>query len=245
MKNYLSKYWMQIVFFVVLFFGAIGNNYANDLGEVGLKIEAEKGAVGYDKVKAWNDALEGGLNAMRKNTDYLETLSPYSSGTLSRKFSSMDIHEEAMIRHYTTDAHVALNNAIKSGSNLSDDLLEFKNTLNIALDKLPDNVGIVHRGLDELNSIAAEFWTVGQKIQRPAFVSSSTSESIAETFMNLRGGHVVLKIESKTGKLIKDAAVNPNELEVLFKSGKEFEVIKAATPKPGNASILEVTLKEL
>ena len=236
---------MRIAVLLALVFGAIQPNYAHVLEGVGLEISVEKGAVDADKVKAWDDAFQGGLNAMRKNTDYLETLSPYSSGTLSRKFSSMDIHEEAMIRHYTTAAGETLNNAIRGGGNLGDDLLEFKNTLTTALDKLPDHVGTVHRGLDEANSIAAEFWTVGQKIQRPAFVSSSTSESVAQTFMNLRGGHVTLRIQSKTGKLIQDAAVNPGELEVLFKSGREFEVLQAATPKPNNPSILEVVVKEL
>ena len=78
----------------------------------------------------------------------------------------MDIHEEGMIRHYTTDAGETLNNAIRGGGSLSDDLLEFKNTLTTALDKLPDHSGVVHRGLDELNSTAAEFldcWTENPK----------------------------------------------------------------------------------
>ncbi len=56
MKNNLSKYWMQIMFFIVLFFGAIGNINANDLGELPIKIEVEKGTEGYNVVKAWEDS---------------------------------------------------------------------------------------------------------------------------------------------------------------------------------------------
>jgi hypothetical protein len=182
--------------------------FTSDLATAGddlMNFFADKGEKG---LKAWEVALDGGLVDMRVKTDFLETVSHYTrtNNPVVRAFSNnMSLAEEAMIRHYTTGAHNALNTAIKRGVNLSDDLLEFKNTLNTALYKLPDHVGIVHRGLDESTSIAAELWTVGQKIQRPAFVSSSTSESVAETFMNIRGGNVTLRIESQTGKLIQDA----------------------------------------
>jgi len=53
MKKYLSKYLLQIAFLVVLFFGAIGNNYANDLGELRLEKVGKNRAEGCNGVKAW------------------------------------------------------------------------------------------------------------------------------------------------------------------------------------------------
>ena len=157
----------------------------------------------------------------------------------------MHISEEGLIRYYTGPAHEALNTALKSQGNLSPELLEFKNVLNGALDKLPNYENIVYRGLGEVESIGAEFWTVGQKISSPAFTSSSKSLNIAEQYMNFRGGHVIYQIESKSGKLIEDVSLLPADQEVLFKTGREFEVLIPATPNPNNPSILVVTLKEL
>ncbi len=240
----MTQKFRHIALFSVLLIGVLGNVFATNLVHDGSKISVEKRAVGAESIKAWKAALNGGLNALRKDVNYLETLSPYSAGTLSRKFPSLHIAEEGLIRHYTGPAHDALNTALKGG-NLTPELLEFKNVLNGALDKLPNYQNIVYRGLGDIESIGAEFWTVGQKIPNPAFVSSSTSANIAEQYMAFRGGNVVLKIESKTGKLIQEASLLPLDKEVLFRTGREFEVIQPATPKPGNPSILEVTLKEL
>jgi hypothetical protein len=90
-------------------------------------------------IKAWEDALNGGLNALKRDVNYLETLTPYSVGTLSRKFPSIGINEEGLIRHYTGPAHGPLNQALESGGTLTDNLLEFKITLNSGLNKLPNH----------------------------------------------------------------------------------------------------------
>ncbi len=60
-----------------------------------------------------------------------------------------------------------------------------------------------------------------------------------------KSGSVVLIIESKRGKLVKDASLLPLDKEVLFASGRQFKVVAPATPKPLNLSVLDVTLKEL
>ncbi len=52
-------------------------------------------------------------------------------------------------------------------------------------------------------------------------------------------------MESKSGKLVKDASLLPLDKEVLFASGRQFKVVAPATTKPLNPSVLEVTLNEL
>ena len=48
-----------------------------------------------------------------------------------------------------------------------------------------------------------------------------------------RGGNVVLKIESKPGKLIQEVSLLPLDKEVLFRTGREFEVCLLYTsPSP-------------
>jgi len=73
MKKYLSIYYLQYVFFVVLFFGAIGQSYAIDLGELRSELAAEKGAVEIDVVNSWKKMFD--FPNLRTNVGALEALS--------------------------------------------------------------------------------------------------------------------------------------------------------------------------
>ena len=72
MKIRIRKY-LQYVFLLVLFLGAIQPNYANDLGELRSEITTEKSAIGNEMVKAWK-AIDGHPQ-LRVDVDVLESLS--------------------------------------------------------------------------------------------------------------------------------------------------------------------------
>ena len=75
MKIRIKKY-LQYVFLVVLFLGAIQPSYAVDLGELRSEKVAEKCAIGINVVNAWEVAFKHG-DDIRLNTDFLSNLSKH------------------------------------------------------------------------------------------------------------------------------------------------------------------------
>lgn len=70
----VSKYYLQLVFFVALFFGVIQPSYAIELEELRSEKVLEKSAVGLKTVKAWKFAFDC-PPGVRTNTTILESLS--------------------------------------------------------------------------------------------------------------------------------------------------------------------------
>jgi RHS repeat-associated protein len=197
---------------------------------------------------AWSKLDDAGVEHLRKNTDFLETISKYIDGNQPRKLDQfgLSIEEEAIVRHYTGPSHTDINNALKEGQQLSSELTEYKTLLNSALNKLPNYVDDVFRGLGKVESEIAKGWNVGQKINDPTFVSSSKFAEVAEDFMLSKQGDVRLVIQSKTGKVVEAASAKPLEAEVLFKTDRQFEVVnKYPFPLDDGRIITEIVLKEL
>ena len=179
--------------------------------------------------------------------------------------------ENDLIKDYTTERHDKLNRELRTYNNLllekqkfpnmnigelSKDILEDRNTLNKALDKLPSYDGTVYRGLsfedtksynDFINSLE-----IGQTTSRPQFTSTSVSRDIAESFALADDYSALLKIESKNGKWLNGLSEVEKELEVLFKSDSLFEITKIETIiaqdrfKDGfPRDIVQITMKEI
>ncbi|HEY8936997.1 MAG TPA: RHS repeat-associated core domain-containing protein, partial [Cyclobacteriaceae bacterium] len=203
-----------------------------------------------DLAKAWKVLDDAGLDHLRKNTDFLETTSKYTDGTLTRKFEQygLSLEEESIIRHYTGSSHTELNKVLEGAGELTDDMTEYKNLLNKGLQKLPNYQGEVFRGLGKAESVIAKGWVEGQEVTFQSFKSTSRSIDEADNFMFNGSGDVSLIINSKTGKAIDKVSFDPNELEVLFESGKKFKVDQVtyrARIVESDPLIKEITLTEL
>ena len=71
-----SKYYLQFVFFIALFLGAIQSSYALEIDVLGVEKVVEKSAVGEGRVKAW-DIVKDLPQGIKLNTTNLEKLSRY------------------------------------------------------------------------------------------------------------------------------------------------------------------------
>jgi hypothetical protein len=67
-----TKFYLQLVFFIVLFFGAIQPNYAIELGGVGVEKEVGKSAEGVGAVRAWEFLIDSPV--IRKQISSLEDI---------------------------------------------------------------------------------------------------------------------------------------------------------------------------
>jgi hypothetical protein len=202
-------------------------------------------------VDAWKAVDDSGIEHLRKNSDFLKTVSEYTDGSLTRKFEQygISLEEESTIRHYTGPSHTNLNEALDEGiGELTPEFSEYKDLLKKALKKLPDYQQVVYRGLGSKKSKIAKGWVVGQEITLTSFTSTSKYVDEADNFMFNGGGDVCLVINSKTGKSIEQVSLHPSESEILLESGKEFRVDQV-TFRPrfveSDPLIKEITLTEL
>ncbi len=108
---------------------------------------------------------------------------------------------------------------------------KYERYLNQALEKLPNYEEESYRGV-ALSQTKIDFYKKAEEndneITEPAFISSSKSMRVAQSFSR---GNTIFIIASKTGKEIEQfsfyGSQSPqNEKEVLFKSKSKFRVIK-------------------
>lgn len=133
------------------------------------------------------------------------------------------------ITKYTSSSSYTINDALRSGVVLDDELSQFKNGLNLALDKLPKYIDVVYRSVSDTFMDEVVFnkeHSVGETIYYKAFTSSS--KKIYDERMKYQ-----FIIESKTGRDI--SLINKGEQEVLFKTDCEFVI----TRREGNTIYME------
>ncbi|WP_431958459.1 ADP-ribosyltransferase [Nocardia lijiangensis] len=123
-----------------------------------------------------------------------------------------------MLRDYTGSGAGELNGVLRSGDELSDAHQFRIESINEALDKLPNHTGPVTRRT-ELPPEVLDTYQEGATITEKSFTSTSSNPTRFD-------GPVEFQIQSKTGKNISDYSVHPDESEVLFKSGTSFEVLR-------------------
>lgn len=194
---------------------------------------------------AWDEAFKGGLVHLRVNVEFLDTVDDFVSGSVGKHFEDYNcsLVEHAVIRHYTGDYHLDLNKALEGFVPMTPEFIEFKNTLNPALDKLPDYQGPVYRGVGSVESSNIENWAEGDVHEIPKFLSSSTEFHVAEKFRKDNNGTVFIYFKPcKTGKNIAAIAIL-DEYEVLYRTDKKFRIIKKE-PRPGDPEITEFTFVE-
>ncbi len=136
----------------------------------------------------------------------------------------LSIYEKTLVYEYTNEGYENLNETLWAGKES-----EFERYLNAVLDKLPDYVGVVHRGTvltkNEVERYILAF-EQNSLITEPAFTSASKSILTAGVFSK---GKVLFQIFSKSGKEIDTLSFygrrsEQDEKEVLFKSKTQFLV---------------------
>ncbi len=139
---------------------------------------------------------------------------------------------------YTTSdtrwGYSPLNEALRSGDEARIANVEnYRDTLNAALARLPDQPGTVKRGAMLPESVL-ERYSVGAVVTEDAFTSTSTGPGFS-------GPHRFL-IYSRHGKRIEPYSAHPSEHEVLFAAGTRFEVYEI---KPGDGGQVTIYMEEI
>jgi len=97
------------------------------------------------------------------------------------------------------------------------DVRDYRDTVNAALDRLPDHVGTVRRGTVLPDDVLAAH-QVGEIVTYKAFTSTSTGHGFSKPHR--------FTISSKRGKLIERYSGHEVENEVLFRAGTRFKVLE-------------------
>lgn len=135
----------------------------------------------------------------------------------------LTLNQKSAIMRYIGSDSYKINEALRNGTNLTQDQKEWVKLLDEALEKIPVYEGQVTRSLSfQLQGKEAleEFlkpYIIDNEIIYPAY----TSATIGETYNP--SGEVQLTIISKTARNI--TTLNKGEQEVLFERGKKFKVV--------------------
>lgn len=153
-------------------------------------------------------------------------------------------YEKAIIYKYSVDGYIEENEILRSSEGKS--ITDFGIALQQSLSKLPNyNRDVVYRCVKLTNLELHRYidaFNNSKLIVEHAFVSTSKSESIADSFE----APVKFIILSKTGKAIEEIAKfgkfnTSNEQEVLFMAGTSFQVLDIQTE--GKRTL--ITMEEL
>lgn len=128
--------------------------------------------------------------------------------------------EQFSIAAYTGNHYRCLNGYLRQTKIKNPALDYYIETLNNALNRLPNYEGIVVRG-GKLPPEVDKLHQVGSVVTYDAFTSASTKKSFF--------GADVFIIFSKTGKPVMSLSFNKHEFEVLFKSGTRFKILDVMT----------------
>lgn len=140
--------------------------------------------------------------------------------------AGMSVPDIAHVAAYTGSYYGSTNRALRAGV-MDEAIWTHVNSLNAALDKMPNHVGTVYRKAD-LSAEVASLYRPGMIVEERAFTSSSKNSGEW-------GGNHRYEISSLTGKDVSRMAIHPSEQEVLFRSGTRFRVIS----KTGNVIRME------
>ena len=132
------------------------------------------------------------------------------------------------IEYYTRNGYKQINGQLISGQNNKPETTRAINRLNEALEKIPNYEGTVYRGdsFDSDNKWFSFLNSIKNKevFTYKGFMSTSEEKDVTQGFDTIFKGAAIFRINSKTGKSIKDFSDNYNELEVLFKPNTSFRI---------------------
>lgn len=128
--------------------------------------------------------------------------------------------EKAALYTYTMYFFSPVNLVLRGKNDLDKEKISpLVNGVSSALKKLPPYSGLVIRGVSMGPYLKA--YVPGKVVVEKSFTSTSTHSDLIE-FFNFP---VVMKIKSKTGRLIRSFSAAPGEEEVLFDKETRFKVI--------------------
>lgn len=167
-----------------------------------------------------------------------QELSEFSRNNANINYPQLTIYEKIVIYKYTEDGFRTLNARLRSnnGSYLS----KYGQYLKFALDKIPNHLGIVYRGVNLSKGELAVYEDAFKNkkiITEAAFLSTTKSILIANMFR----GNTLFTILSKKGKSIEDVSKygqSQNEKEVLFEYKSKFKVLDFT--KNGNLTLIQL-----
>lgn len=128
--------------------------------------------------------------------------------------------ELVAINHYTGAASYGLNHALASGdAGRIKSVDNFKQTLQVALAKLPDEAGTFRRGVSLTEADHARY-VVGEVVTEPIFMS--TTATAGKVFP----GNTRFIVQGKHGKDMVQYSRHPREDERLFTADTQFLVVE-------------------
>ncbi|MFN0202567.1 MAG: ADP-ribosyltransferase [Bacteroidia bacterium] len=160
--------------------------------------------------------------------------------------------EKFLIWWYSGLGHSGLNHKLRQkmlGYEIDNQYLCYEQFLNEALEKLTAHLGQSYRGFHTDAANAAKYLQVGTVFTESAFLSTSKIPNVASEFALVGGAketHILLVILGKSGRVISMLSAAPEEDEILFGSGKLFEVVNIFQDKKmKKKNYYRVTINEI
>lgn len=176
------------------------------------------------------DKIDGDINLRASRTeddDYklvdVKDYQDWYDNYVEKDELGLTLNQKSAIMRYIGSDSYKINEALRNGTNLTQDQKEWVKLLDEALEKIPVYEGQVTRSLSfQLQGKEAlekflKPYIIDNEIIYPAY----TSATIGETYNP--SGEVQLTIISKTARNI--TTLNKREQEVLFERGKKFKVV--------------------
>jgi hypothetical protein len=194
----------------------------DELGTIGYHVDhlSENSVNAFNVLRNSQHRLKIGSIQFFSDPAVLATSQSIIGDGIPGRFPNIPIEELTAIAHYTTEAYIPLNAALRGSGDPGDYFNAFEELLNDGLNKLPDfNGNVVYRGVKGGESTYIKDFKKGENVPFSDFKSTSTSTNVAGDF----AGDVIYEITNPKGKLICDISCLP-ESEVLFNSNSTFLV---------------------
>lgn len=155
---------------------------------------------------------------------------------------ALTAEEAAAARAYSGAAYSKINNALRFGEDMDDEIRATIRHLNSAIRKSrTDRKLVVYRGVDEeyAGVLERRKLRAGEPVTDAAFLSTSTREDVARQFLGWEGGGMVLKIHVPPGSNALEMhpySQHPEEHEILLPRDAILRVIGY----DANADMLEL-----
>jgi ADP-ribosyltransferase exoenzyme len=159
--------------------------------------------------------------------NFQESLEIVRSSERANVLNMLTLEEKTIIYEYTDWEYLTVNSSLRESKGTI--VSEFAQYLDTVLSKLPNYVGVVHRGAElskpQFHVFQHSFLNKIPVIEY-GFLSTSQEQIVATNFT----GDFLFEIFSKTGKIIEDIAKNgtysyESEQEVLFRKNTHFKVL--------------------
>ncbi|WP_234974610.1 ADP-ribosyltransferase [Tenacibaculum agarivorans] len=204
-----------------------------------------------EAIKRYFDVLIETL--LEKRGSFKKYLEDLKNGIAKRVFEGfLTVGEEAMLKFYTTNlGYKDFNKALRGEIPMTDFFFEQEKLMNQGLDKLPNfkSEGLLYRIENLTEAQIRDVYKVGSEILNKHFTSTTYDMFAIGEAMQRRPFTVLIRIESKTGKLIEPLSTFKEEAEVLFKSKTRFlveRVTESINPiDPFGDKVKTIIIKEI